>query len=73
MSIKDIKYVLKNCPTNETLGVSGITGKFCHILKEEIIKILHKLKRIEEKITEEKTLFKSFKQVFAALTPGTEK
>lgn len=61
MSIKDIKYILKNSSTNEMLGVGGITGKFCHIFKEEIIKILHKLKRIEEKITEEKTLFESFK------------
>ena len=37
MSVNKMKCVLKNLPTNETSGVGGITDKFYHILKEELI------------------------------------
>lgn len=67
MFIKEIKYVLKNLPTNETPDLSGISGKFYYTLKEEIIQTLHKFKRTQEKTREEGTFSNSFSEIMTTL------
>ena len=66
----EIETVIKNLPTNKSLGPDGFTGEFYQAYKEEIILTLLIL---YQKIEEEGTLPKSFYEATITLIPKPDK
>ena len=61
-----METVIKNLPTNKSLGPDGFTGKFCQTFREELTPILLKL---FQNIAEEGTLLYSFYKSTITLIP----
>ena len=70
ITITEIETVIKNLPTNKSLGPDGFTGNFCQTLREELTPILLKL---FQNIAEGGTLLNSFYKATITLIPKPDK
>ena len=68
--VREIETVIKNLPTNKTLGPDSFTGEFYQTFREELTPILLKL---FQNITEGGTLPNSFYEATTTLTPKPDK
>ena len=68
--LNEIETVIKNLPTNKSLGPDGFTGEVCHTFREELTGVLLKL---FQKIVEAGTLPNSFYEATITLIPKADR